>query len=160
MCPTAWADRHLRPQEDGSSDGLDGPSIDGVVARADTALAMADRDHDQDTSDVVALAEHFLLIENAGPALAALVPEGEVVMANRAMRELLGYQGDDAAGSRIPELQDGSGCSVATWEDNAVERAVRLRRCDGSWLDARVSTVVVRGDGGRPEYLLCLVKAR
>lgn len=81
-------------------------------------------------------------------------------MANRAMRELLGYRGDAAAGSRAPELRDSTGCSVASWEHNAVERAVRLRRCDGSWLEARVSTVVVRGDGGRPEYLLCLVKAR
>jgi PAS domain S-box-containing protein len=121
---------------------------------------MADREQDRDTSDVVALAEHFLLIENAGLALAALVPEGRVVMANRAMRELLGYRGDAATHLRAPELRDGDGCTAATWEDDAVERAVRLRRCDGSWLDARVSTVVVRGDGGRPEYLLCLVKAR
>ena len=121
---------------------------------------MADRDEDHDTGDVVALAEHFLLIENAGPALAALMPEGHVVMANRAMRELLGYKGVGPSGRQPPELRDSTGCSVATWEDNAVERAVRLRRCDGSWLEARVSTVVVRGEGGRPESLLCLVRAR
>ena len=97
-------------------------------ATAHTSATTADDRDPTDDVDLVALAEDVLLVENAPTPLAALSPEGCVALANRSLRELLGYQ-EDLAG----------------------------RPVDGTSLDARITTVVVR-DGGRvARYLLCLI---
>jgi len=118
--------------------------------------------HDRDPTndvDLVALAEEVLMVENAPTPLAAVVPAGRVVLANRSLRNLLGYRAEDIRDRLVTELADvGGSCDVNAWQ-HLTNWRVRLRHRDGTWLDARVSTIVVADDQQAPKYLLCLVHA-
>jgi PAS domain S-box-containing protein len=109
------------------------------------------------------MAEDVLLIENAPTALAAVVSGGRLVMANRALRELLGYGPDELAGRCVTDFLER--CEADLYRDwhttleTATEQAIRLRRRDGTLMAARVTSVLVRDDAAVPQYLLCAVLA-
>jgi PAS domain S-box-containing protein len=111
--------------------------------------------------DLVGMAEDVLLVENAPTALAAVVSGGRLVMANRALRELLGYGLEELAGRSVTELLDRCHADFGhDWHtplEAAIERPIRLRRSDGSSLAARITTVVVRDQAAVPQYVLCAV---
>jgi PAS domain-containing protein len=127
-------------------------------ATAHTSATTADDRDPTDDIDLVALAEDVLLVENAPTPLAALSPDGCLALANRSLRELLGYH-EDIAGRPVDEVAEVAHCDVGSWDDTWTHRPVRLRRRDGTPLDARITTVVVRDDARVPRYLLCLIHA-
>jgi PAS domain S-box-containing protein len=114
---------------------------------------------------IATAAEEILVVENAPLALAVVLPSGRVAMANRALRDLLGYGQGDLAGRDVCELiaEEASDCA-RHWQEAVAagvtpERTARLRRRDGAWVRARVASMVVSDDSGAPRLVICRARA-
>ncbi|MEY2477692.1 MAG: fold [Actinomycetota bacterium] len=108
--------------------------------------------------DIASAAEGILFVEDAPLPLFVAVPDGRVALANRALRELLGYQGGDLIGQRVAELF-ADPTAAAFWSDllvagGAAERAMELRRRDGTSIAARSAAVVVTGRDGVARWVI------
>lgn len=107
-------------------------------------------------------AEAILLIESTPLPLAVILPDGHVALANRALREYLGYRPADLAGADVQSLLDPDFVDdfPAHWEHIlsvegvTKERVARLRRCDGGYVEARIASLVVADDEGAPRFLI------
>lgn len=128
---------------------------------------VGEREHDdvkrhQEEETVAETAESLLTFENAALPLSIISPAGDLIMANRAMRGLLGYQFSDLIGKSVADVvvADPSELTRA-WAAHirggarvTPERAIRLRRADGSELSVRVSSVLVTDSQGAPRYVV------
>jgi PAS domain S-box-containing protein len=107
-------------------------------------------------------AEAILLIESTPLPLAVILPDGHVALANRALREYLGYRPADLAGADVKSLLDPDFVDdfPAHWEHIlsvegvTKERVARLRRRDGGYVEARIASLVVADDEGAPRFLI------
>jgi len=112
---------------------------------------------------VAGTAESLLAFENAALPLALCDPGGRIVMCNRAMRALLGYELDELVGTPVTEVvaADHDGL-YQTWDDRldddaetvTPERRFSLWRKDGSRLPVRASSVLVHDDEGHVRYVI------
>jgi PAS domain S-box-containing protein len=107
-------------------------------------------------------AESLLAFENAALPLGVLDPAGRIMLANRALRRLLGYELDELVGKPVQDLVVSDGADVVEqWQrrlDSAAratpERRIRLWRKDGSPLRVRASSVSVPDSHGGIRYLV------
>jgi PAS domain S-box-containing protein len=114
-------------------------------------------------TDAAATAEGMLAFENAALLLAVCDPGGRLVMCNRALRTLLGYDLDELLGMAIGDVvaQDHGGL-YKSWDDrldpgaNPVtpERRFTLWRKDGSTVVVRASSALVRDGDGDVRYVV------
>jgi PAS domain S-box-containing protein len=85
--------------------------------------------------DVAAAAADILTVENAGVPLMLIRPDGEIAMANRAMRELLGYDASQLIGRPVGDVfadeQDNERWNELLRTGVMAEHPVNLRRGDG-----------------------------
>ena len=112
---------------------------------------------------VADIAESLLAFENAALPLAVCDPGGRIVMCNRALRALLGYELDELLGMPVGEVvaADHDGL-YKTWSDRlgddaervTPERRFSLWRKDGSSVPVRASSSVVHDDGGHVRYVI------
>jgi PAS domain S-box-containing protein len=114
-------------------------------------------------TDATATAEGLIAFENAALPLAVCDPGGRIVMCNRALRALLGYDLDELLGMPIGEVvAEDHGGLYKSWDDrldpdaNAVtpERRFTLWRKDGSTIVVRASSALVRDDDGDVRYVV------
>jgi len=111
---------------------------------------------------VAQTAESLLAFENAALPLCVVQPTGNVLMVNRALRELLGYAHDDLVGRPWERF-------IAADPDNVVadtkqpaeerelvtpERRVSARRSDGTRVWVRTSCVMVPDERGAIRYMV------
>jgi len=107
-------------------------------------------------------AESLLAFENAALPLGVLDPAGRIVLANRALRRLLGYELDELVGKSVQDLVVADGADVdEQWQRRVdsdaratPERRLRLWRKDGSLLRVRASSVSVPDSQGAIRYLV------
>lgn len=107
-------------------------------------------------------AESLLTFENAALPLCVMCTQGRVIMANRAMRALLGYAFNEISGKRIDELVVAERAVLAAgWEERITsrqrvtpERRMRLRCADGSEVAVRASSVIVTDSQGSTRYVV------
>jgi PAS domain S-box-containing protein len=117
---------------------------------------------DEQLNRAAEAAEAILLIETTPLPLAVIMPDGHVALANRALREYLGYEPADLTGVDVQSLlaPDFVEDFPALWEHVlsvrgvTSERVARLRRRDGAYLSARVASLVVADDDGVPRFLI------
>ncbi len=123
-------------------------------------MGAAQRD-DDDITTVVDAAEAILLVENAPLALAVILPNGRVALANRAFREYLGYEAGEMAGAaavsfvapgHVQALRE-QWCDLLA-NGVSLEHSIELRCRNGDCVPARVSSVVVADDDGTPRFVL------
>jgi PAS domain S-box-containing protein len=115
-----------------------------------------------DMEGAVAAAESLLAFENAALPLGVLDPAGRIMLANRALRRLLGYELDELVGKSLHDLVVADGTDVdEQWQQRldsearaTPERRLRLRRKDGSLLRVRASSVSVPDSHGDIRYLV------
>jgi PAS domain S-box-containing protein len=110
------------------------------------------------SDDVASTAQGILFIEDAPLPLFVALPDGRVALANRALRGLLGYEAGDLIGQRVAELFADS-AAATFWSDVLVaggvaERAVRLRRRDGTSIATRSAAIVVAGTDGLVRWVI------
>ncbi|MCU1460099.1 MAG: fold [Acidimicrobiales bacterium] len=119
----------------------------------------ASRPDEETISDT---AESLLTFENAAIPLAVICPVGRIVMANRALRAVLGYEFEEIVGMSIFELVvlpvDDPHRAWQEWvsanDGVTPERRVRLVRKDRSHIAVRASSVVVADDQGAARYVV------
>lgn len=107
-------------------------------------------------------AESLLAFENAALPLGVLDPTGRIVLANRALRRLLGYELDELVGKAVQDLVVADGADVdEQWQrrlDSAAratpERRLRIWCKDGSLVRVRASSVSVPDSQGAIRYLV------
>ena len=115
---------------------------------------------DETVRDVIALAaEAVLTVENAPLPLVVASPDGRVRMANRALRELLGYGRSDIAGEEVWGFAADVQLARERWRElleagETPERPFELVRRDGTSLAVRASSIVVAGDDGAPRFII------
>ena len=112
---------------------------------------------------VAETAESLLAFENAALPLVVCDFRGRIVMGNRALRALLGYESDELAGKPVGEVvnpdHDGP---YKTWRQRVgrdadrvtPERRFRVWRKDGSSVPVRASSAVVVDGEGAVRYVL------
>jgi PAS domain S-box-containing protein len=128
---------------------------------------VGEREHDdverhQEEETVAETAESLLTFENAALPLSVISPAGDLVMTNRAMRALLGYQFSDLIGKSVfdvvvadpSELTRAWAAHIRGGARVTPERAIRLRRADGAELNVRVSSVLVTDSQGTVRYIV------
>ena len=108
--------------------------------------------------DVAAAAEDILTVENAGLPLLLIHPDGEIAMANRAMRTLLGYGKSQLDGRTISDVFPDDG-QAERWQEllrtgTMAEHPVRLRRGDGGSIAARAASIVIFNPDGTPRLVI------
>lgn len=113
--------------------------------------------------DVAGAAEDILTVENAGLPLMLIHPDGEIAMANRAMRALLGYDKSQLDGRPIEDVFPDD-WKPERWQEllrtgTMAEHRVRLRRGDGGSIAARAAGVVVFHHDGTPRLVIKRVTA-
>jgi len=112
---------------------------------------------------VAETAESLLTFENAALPLAVCDPTGRIVMCNRALRALLGYELDELLGKPVGDVvaTDPAG-KYNTWRERldpsaeaitGEQRRTLLRR-DGTTISVRASSAVVRDDEGQVRYVI------
>jgi PAS domain S-box-containing protein len=119
-------------------------------------------DGDDMEETVADTAESLLAFENAALPLGVLDPAGRIMLANRALRRLLGYELDELVGRSVQDLVAADGEDVdEQWQrrlDSAAqatpERRLRLWRKDGSLLRVRASSVSVPDSQGAIRYFV------
>jgi PAS domain S-box-containing protein len=109
--------------------------------------------------DICSEAEGILAVENAPLPLVVVLPDGQVAVANRALRELLGYSSDDLAGLHVLDLVADPHVAVACWAEwlaagGAPDHAVDLRHRNGATIAARSAWIVVYGDDGETRMVI------
>jgi PAS domain S-box-containing protein len=116
------------------------------------------------SDDIASEIEGFLAVENAPLALVVLRPDGRVAMANRAWRELLGYDAGEVSGRDIVDFmveRDVAAQRRAELLDKGrtEETTIAFRRRTGDTMALRASSIMVYGDGGKPRMVICRVSA-
>src|SRR5204862_4309873 len=107
-------------------------------------------------------AESLLTFENAALALVVMARDGTVIMANRAMRALLGYEFSEVVGKSVVDLVVGDPAELTqSWDEVLIgpeevraEVALVVRRGDGSTLNVRASSVSVTDEHGTVRYIV------
>jgi PAS domain S-box-containing protein len=117
----------------------------------------AGRDEPEET--IADTAASLLMFENAALPLLVIAPNGQIVMANRALRALLGYEFSDLVGQPMSELAEPDGRPWSLEERLlggrvTPERRTRLRRGDGSKITVRGSSVLVTDSEGVVRYIV------
>jgi PAS domain S-box-containing protein len=114
-------------------------------------------------TDAAATAESLLAFENAALPLAVCDPGGRIVMCNRALRALLGYELGELLGRPVGDVVvDGHEGRYETWLDRldpgadrvTPERRFHLWCKDGSTVAVRASSVLVHDDDGAVRYVI------
>jgi len=125
-----------------------------------TAAHLGDADA---TQTVAETAESLLAFENAALPLAVCDPTGHIIMCNRALRGLLGYELDELLGMPVGDVvatdQDGQ---YKSWEERldtgadvvTPQRRVTLWRKDGSSVPVWASSALVRDTDGAVRYVI------
>ena len=112
---------------------------------------------------VACTAESLLAFENAALPLAVCDPGGRIVMCNRTLRALLGYELDELLGKPIDEVvAPSSDPMYRTWDDRldagaldiTPERPFTLWRKDGSAVKVRASSSLVHDNEGNVRYVI------
>jgi len=117
---------------------------------------------DEHLSAAADAAEAILLIETTPLPLAVILPDGHVALANRALREYLGYRPADVAGADVqsflaPDFVDDFPAHwqrILSIEGVTSERFARLRRGDGAYMEARIASLVVADEDGAPRFVI------
>jgi len=116
-----------------------------------------------DAATVAGTAESLLAFENAALPLAVCDPTGHIIMCNRALRGLLGYELDELLGMPVGDVvatdQDGQ---YKSWEERldtgadvvTPQRRVTLWRKDGSSVPVWASSALVRDTDGAVRYVI------
>ncbi|MBV8387977.1 MAG: PAS domain-containing protein [Acidimicrobiia bacterium] len=126
---------------------LGGPGFSGARAAETVALT----------------AESLLAFENAALPLAVCNPGGRIVICNRALRTLLGYELDELLGMPIAEVVEVAPDALyKTWDDRldagaldiTPERPYTLWRKDGSAVNVRASSSLVHDNEGNVRYVI------
>lgn len=114
-------------------------------------------------ADVAGTAESLLTFENAALPLAVCDPNGRIVMCNRALRAMLGYELDELVGKRVGDVVAADYAGMyASWNERldpsaeavTPERSVMLWCKDGSTVAVRASSALVRDDDGHVRYVI------
>ncbi len=114
-------------------------------------------------TDAAATAEGLLACENAALPLAVCDPRGRIVMCNRALRCLLGYDLDELLGRPVGEVVAGDHeGNYKTWPERldpgaervTPERRFQLWRKDCSTVAVRASSVLVHSGDGSVRYVI------
>jgi PAS domain S-box-containing protein len=124
--------------------------------RSDGDLSRPDEETIGDTAD------SLLTFENAAIPLAVFCPDGKILMANRSLRVLLGYEFDEVVGvsvfdlvvSPVDDPQRAWRRWVDTSDDVSAERRVSFICKDGSEIVVRASSVVVVDSQRAPRYVV------
>jgi PAS domain S-box-containing protein len=124
--------------------------------RSDRDLSRPDEETIGDTAD------SLLTFENAAIPLAVFCPDGKVLMANRSLRVLLGYEFDEIVGLEVFDLVvspvDDPHRAWRQWVDTSdrvsAERQVSFICKDQSEIVVRASSVVVVDSHGAPRYVV------
>ena len=112
---------------------------------------------------VAGTAESLLAFENAALPLAVCDPGGRIVMCNRALRDVLGYELDELIGMPVGDIvEHDPEAPYTTWDarldpsamDITPERRAKVFRKDGSALTVRASSSLVHDDEGRVRYVI------
>jgi PAS domain S-box-containing protein len=122
----------------------------------------SDVNSDEHEETIIGAAESLLTFENAALPLTVVCPEGKIVMANRAMRDLLGYEFSDLVGRSMHEVVVASSDEWnRAWEERlqggervTPERRMQLRRGNGAEITVRASSVVVTDGQGAVRYVV------
>jgi len=114
---------------------------------------------DRTLAGVAAAAEGILLVENAPLPLIVASPDGRISLANRAMRDLLGFEATAPVGQPIVDLLVEEPDAEGWWGDLLAAGAiheipVQLRRRDGQAVPAGFSALVVTGEGGAAAWVV------
>jgi PAS domain S-box-containing protein len=115
---------------------------------------------DEHLREVAQAAEAMLMIENAPLPLAVVLPNARIALTNKALADLLGYSPDELSGANVRQILADTSDFDERWGRaiNAVgvtdDREGRLRRRDGGHVRARVASLVINGDDGRPRFIL------
>jgi len=117
-----------------------------------------------DAAETVACtAESLLAFENAALPLAVCDPGGQIVMCNRSLRTLLGYDLDEMVGMPVGAIVEHDPDALyTTWaartDATAVgitpERRIHIYRKDGSAVAVRASSSLVHDDEGHVRYVI------
>ena len=114
-------------------------------------------------TDAAATAEGLLAFENAALPLAVCDPGGRIVMCNRALRTVLGYELDELLGRPVGDVVvDNHEGTYKTWVERldpgaervTPERRFHLWRKDGSTVAVRASSVLVHDGDGSVRYVI------
>lgn len=114
---------------------------------------------------IVETAESLLAFENAALPLCVVQPTGNVLMVNRALRELLGYAHDELVGNPwntfiADDPDDVAGQAKRQADSGELatpERRVAARRSDGTSVWVRTSCVLVPDGRGAIRYMVARV---
>jgi PAS domain S-box-containing protein len=115
--------------------------------------------------DIGAQADAILTLENAPLPLVVASPDGTIRMANRALRELLGYGPVELVGQEIWSLSADLGASRERWRrlietGGATEHPAELVRRDGSGVKVSAAAVVVPDEDGAARLIISRAIAR
>lgn len=120
-------------------------------------------DRPDDVQTVAETAESLLTFENAPLPLAVCDPAGRIMMGNRALRALLGYELDELVGTPVGDVVGQYDDAIyKTWDERldsgamsiTPEQRVNLRRKDGSSVAVRASSSVVHDTDGSVRYVI------
>jgi PAS domain S-box-containing protein len=117
---------------------------------------------DEHDETIIGAAESLLTFENAALPLTLVCPEGQIVMANRAMRELLGYEFSDLVGRSMHDVVVANSDEWSrAWEQRiqggervTPERRMQLRRGNGAEITVLASSVLVTDGQGAVRYVV------
>jgi PAS domain S-box-containing protein len=147
-------------------------SIDNVLLIAEAVgltLAKLDRPPEQfrqalgdggDGAEGGALGASLLAFDEAPTAMAVILLDGTIVKVNRRLRDLLGYEEGELIGAPATTFSASDGSVREQQRDELLTSGVlhrrmsKLRRKDGSLIDAITSAVVARDEAGAPRYVI------
>ncbi|MEY2568005.1 MAG: hypothetical protein QOE35_2534 [Actinomycetota bacterium] len=116
---------------------------------------------DRHQETITGTAESLLTFENAALPLTVVCPAGKIVMANRAMRNLLRYEFSDLVGRSMYDVVADPDEFKGVWEERlrgvprvTPERPVRLRTGDGTEITVRASSTLVTDSQGTIRYIV------
>jgi PAS domain S-box-containing protein len=117
---------------------------------------------DEEAETVAGTAESLLTFENAPLPLGVILPLGQIVMANRALRRLLGYEFDELVGKSVGDVVVGEAEEplvsfrrrIEEGQRVSPERRIRLRCKDGGEVAVRASSVLVPDSQGAVRYIV------
>ena len=123
---------------------------------------------DDDAERVTDTAASLLTFENAPLPLGVLSPAGTIVLANRAMRVLLGYEFAELLGRSVFDVALGDRATMRkAWAERinartpvTPERSFRVQRFDGTEMVIRASSSLVTDSRGRVRYVVVRAVAR